>query len=144
MTLPSLDSSLVPSTGLEEIVVIRSLSKLDRSSRHGSTGGGAVGVVTMSPDPQRPSLAGTIAMVTQLADQAERVAAGLLALREPEAAALVARLGGEASRASAALRELLEPRACLTDWYQVHRDMWVRYGDPGDLAAMIDHVTDAD
>jgi len=66
----------------------------------------------MDSGPLRPPFAGAIAMVAQLA-----------------------------GRAAAALRALLECRQRRTDWYQVHREMWIRYGDPGDLAAMTNHVT---
>jgi hypothetical protein len=97
---------------------------------------------TMDPDPRRLSFLQTIALVTQLADSADRVAAGLRALREPEAAGMVARLAEDADRAAAALRDLLDPALARTNWYQVHRESWVRYGDPGDLAAMTDHVTE--
>lgn len=96
----------------------------------------------MDPDPQRLSFLQAIALVTQLADRADQVAAGLRALREPEAAGMVARLAEDADRAAAALRDLLGSAPTGTNWYQVHRDMWVRYGDLGDLAAMTDHVTD--
>jgi hypothetical protein len=97
-------------------------------------------VVTMDPDQGQLSFAQAVAIVAQVADRASQVAAGLRALREPEAAALVTKLAEDASRASAALRRLLETSPKDTDWYQVHRDMWVRYGDPGDLAAMTDQV----
>jgi hypothetical protein len=96
----------------------------------------------MDPDPRRLSFLQTIALVTQLADSADRVAAGLRALREPEAAGMVARLAEDADRAAAALRDLLEPAPGHANWYRLHRDRWVRDGDPGDLAAMTDHVTD--
>jgi hypothetical protein len=97
----------------------------------------------MDSAPRRPSFAEAIAMVTHLGDKADEVAAALRALREPEAADEVARLADEADRAASALRALLECTPRRTDWYQVHRDMWIRYGDPGDLAAMTDHVTRA-
>ncbi len=93
-----------------------------------------------NPDPDRPSFEQAIAMVTRLADTADEVAAGLRALREPEAARLVERLADEADQAAAALRALLEPVPRATNWYQVHREMWVRYGDPGDLNAMTEHI----
>lgn len=96
----------------------------------------------MDPGQGQLSFAEAVALVAQVADRAGQVAAGLNALREPEAAALVARLGEDAGRAKAALTALLEPTPRNTDWYQVHRDMWVRYGDPGDLAAMTDQVSD--
>ncbi len=94
----------------------------------------------VNPDPERPSFAQAIGMVARLADTADEVAAGLRALREPEAARLVERLADEADHAAAALRALLEPVPRATNWYQVHRDMWVRYGDPGDLSAMTEHI----
>ncbi len=81
-------------------------------------------------------------MVAQLADRADQVACALRGLREPEAAHVVARLADDARLATAALRDLLELTPRRTDWYEVHRDMWVRYGDPTDLAAMIEHVTE--
>jgi hypothetical protein len=118
-------------------------SKLDVTLRAGMTTAERREVVTMSPDSRRLSFAQTIALVNELADKSERVAAGLRALHEPEAAALVARLADDAARAAAALRKLLEPTPQPADWYQVHRALWVRYGDPGDLAAMTDHVTEA-
>ena len=95
----------------------------------------------MDSGPQQPSFAQAIAMVSQLANKADQVAAALRALREPEAADQVARLAGEADRVAAALRALLECTPRRTDWYEVHRDMWIRFGDPGDLTAMTDHVT---
>jgi hypothetical protein len=98
--------------------------------------------VPMDVDSRRLALLQAIALVTRLADRADQVAAGLRALREPQAASLVARLAGDADQAAGALRDLLEPAPHRTDWYQVHRDMWVRYGDLGDLVAMTDHVTD--
>jgi hypothetical protein len=58
-----------------------------------------------------------------------------------EAAAVVAELGEDADRAAAAIRALLLCVPRSTDWYQVHRHMWIRYGDPVDLAAMTDQVT---
>jgi hypothetical protein len=58
-----------------------------------------------------------------------------------EAAAVVAELGEDADRAGAAIRALLLCVPRSTDWYQVHRHMWIRYGDPGDLAAMTNQVT---
>jgi hypothetical protein len=96
----------------------------------------------MDPDQGQLSFAQAVAIVAQVAARASQVATGLRALREPEAAALVTKLADDASRASAALRRLLETSPKDTDWYQVHRDMWVRYGDPGDLAAMTDQVND--
>ncbi len=98
---------------------------------------------TTDPDPRRLSFLQTIALVTELADRADRVADSLRALREPEAAAMVTGLAADADRAAAALRDLLAPAPGHTNWYQVHREQWVRYGDPGDLAAMTNHVTDA-
>jgi hypothetical protein len=53
---------------------------------------------------------------------------------------MVARLAQDADQAAAALRALLEPVPKDTDWYEVHRDMWIRYGDPGDLTAMTENV----
>lgn len=96
----------------------------------------------MDPDPGRLSFLQKIALVTQLADRADRVATDLRALREPEAASMVAGLAQDADRAAAALRDLLVPARGNTNWYQVHREQWVRYGDPGDLAAMMNQVTD--
>ena len=98
-------------------------------------------MVNVDPQPGRLSLIEAIALVTDVASRADRVAAGLRALREPEAAHMVDRLAVDADRAAAALRALLAPRPRCTDWYQVHRDMWVRYGDPRDLAAMTEHVS---
>lgn len=94
------------------------------------------------PKPGRLSLVEAIALVTDVAGRAERIAAGLRALREPEAAHMVDRLAEDADRAAAALRALLAPMPRSTDWYKVHRDMWIRYGDPGDLAAMTEQVTE--
>jgi hypothetical protein len=96
----------------------------------------------MDADPGRLSFGQAVAMVTQVAERAAHVAAGLHALREPEAAALVARLAQDASRAALALRQLVETTPRSTDWYEVHRDMWIRYGDPGDLTAMTNQITD--
>ncbi|MGN6677167.1 MAG: hypothetical protein ACTHKL_05220 [Streptosporangiaceae bacterium] len=94
-------------------------------------------------DPGTPSLsfAEALAAVTQLADRADQVATALRKLREPEAAAVVAELGKDADRAAAAIRALLVCVPRSTDWYEVHRQMWIRYGDPGDLAAMADEIT---
>ena|SRR5215469_8883838 len=97
----------------------------------------------MNSELESPAFAQVIAMVADLKGRAEQIAAALRALREPEAADLVARLVGDAGRAEAGLRALLECTPRQTDWYQVHRDMWIRYGDLGDLAAMGDHVTPA-
>lgn len=97
----------------------------------------------MEIQPGRLSLVEALALVTDVANRADRVAAGLRALREPQAAHMVDRLGEDADRAAAALRALLAPRPQATDWYQVHRAMWIRYGDPRDLAAMIEHVAQA-
>jgi hypothetical protein len=97
-------------------------------------------VVSVDLPPQQLSLIEAIALVSDVASRADRVAAGLRDLREPEAAHMVDRLAEDADRAAAALRALLAPRPRCTDWYQVHRDMWIRYGDPGDLAAMTEHV----
>ena len=94
----------------------------------------------MDPQPGRLSLIEAIALVTEVASRADRVAAGLRDLREPEAAHMVDRLAEDADRAAAALRALLAPKPQCTDWYQVHRDMWIRYGDLGDLTAMTEHV----
>ena len=93
-------------------------------------------------DPGTPSLsfAEALAAVTQLADRADQVATALRKLREPEAAAVVAELGKDADRAAAAIRALLVCVPRSTDWYEVHRQMWIRYGDPGDLAAMADEI----
>ncbi len=98
--------------------------------------------------PDLPGLAGlrslpfthALAAVTRLADRADEVAAGLRRLREPEAADLVAEFGADADRAAAAIRALLVCPPRSTDWYEVHRQMWIRYGDPGDLAAMTDQI----
>jgi len=97
---------------------------------------------TMDADAQRLTFLQAIAMVTQLATRADQVAAGLSALREPEAAELVAGLAHDADQAAKALRALLAPTPRQTNWYQVHRDMWVRYGDPGDLAAMMESIVE--
>src|SRR5262245_26139766 len=97
----------------------------------------------MNSELHSPSFAQVIAIVAELKDKADQTAAALRALREPEAADLVARLVSNAGRAEAGLRALLECTPRETDWYQVHRDMWIRYGDLGDLAAMADHVTPA-
>lgn len=94
----------------------------------------------MDPCPQNLSLVHAIALVTQVANRADLVAKGLRDLREPEAANLVKQLAADADDAVAALRALLEPVTRSTDWYEVHKDMWIRYGDPGDLAAMTEHV----
>lgn len=99
--------------------------------------------MTMDADQERLSFGQAVAVVTQVAERAGQVAAGLHALREPEAAALVTRLAEDASRAAAALRQLVENRPRDTDWYKVHRDMWIRYGDLGDLTAMTDQVNEA-
>ena len=97
----------------------------------------------MDPDPGRLSFAQAVAIVAQVAERAGQVAAGLQALREPEAAALVARLAQDASLAATALRQLVETTPRNTDWYKVHRDMWIRYGDLGDLTAMTNQITEA-
>jgi hypothetical protein len=97
----------------------------------------------MDADPERLSFGQAVATVTQVAERAGQVAAGLYALREPEAAALVTRLAEDARRAAAALRQLLENTPGNTDWYKVHRDMWIRYGDLGDLTAMTDQINEA-
>ena len=94
----------------------------------------------MDADAQRLTFLQAIALVTQVASNADQVAAGLRALREPEAADLVAGLAKDADRAAGALRALLAPTPRHTNWYQVHRDMWVRYGDPGDLTAMTENI----
>ena len=77
-----------------------------------------------------------------MAKRAEKVAAGLRELREPEAAAMVACLARDARRAAVALSALLEPVPKGTDWYEVHRNMWIRYGDPGDLIAMTENIAE--
>jgi len=97
----------------------------------------------MEPDPERLSFAQAVALVTQVAERAANVATGLRALREPEAANLCVRLAEDANLAAVALRRLVATTPRRTDWYQVHRDMWVRYGDLGDLAAMTDQVSEA-
>ncbi len=98
----------------------------------------------MDAHPQRLSFEQAVALVAEVAKRAGKVAAGLRALREPEAAAMVARLAQDADRAGAALRALLEPVRKDTDWYEVHRDMWIKYGDPGDLTAMKENVIERD
>ena|SRR5215813_12153307 len=94
-------------------------------------------------DPGVPSLsfAEVVASVARLADRADEVAVALRKLREPEAAAVVAELGRDADRAAAAIRALLVCVPRSTDWYEVHRQMWIRYGDPADLAAMAEEIT---
>jgi hypothetical protein len=99
-------------------------------------------MATVRPAPERLSFDETIDLVERLAETAGKIAKGLRDLREPEAAHLVARLSDDAERAAAALRALLEPVPKATNWYQVHRDMWVRYGDLRDLTAMIEHITE--
>jgi hypothetical protein len=98
-------------------------------------------LVTMN-DPGVRSLSFTeaLASVTRLGERADQVAAALRKLREPEAAAFVAELAVDADRAAAAIRALLVCAPQSTDWYEVHRQMWIRYGDPGDLAAMTEQV----
>ena len=93
------------------------------------------------PGVRSLSFAEALASVTRLAERADQVATALRKLREPEAAAVVAGLGTDADRAAAAIRALLVCVPRSTDWYDVHRQMWIRYGDPGDLAAMTDQVT---
>jgi hypothetical protein len=93
------------------------------------------------PGVRSLSFTGALASVTRLAERADQVAAALRKLREPEAAAVVAELGRDADRAAAAIRALVVCVPRSTDWYEVHRDMWIRYGDPGDLAAMTDQVS---
>ena len=88
------------------------------------------------PGVRSLSFAEALALVTRLADRADQVAAALRKLREPEAAAVVAELGQDADRAAAAIRALLVCVPRSTNWYEVHRQMWIRYGDPADLAAM--------
>jgi hypothetical protein len=97
----------------------------------------------MDANPERLSFTQAVALVARVAEQAAAVANGLQALREPEAASLVMRLARDADRACAALRRLSETTPRNTDWYEVHRDMWVRYGDLGDLAAMTDQIKEA-
>jgi hypothetical protein len=99
-------------------------------------------VVSVDSQAPRLSLVQAIALVTSVANRADLVARGLRALREPQAAHMVDQLAEDADRAASALRALLAPRPQNTNWYQVHRDMWIRYGDPGDLAAMTEHVTE--
>jgi len=96
----------------------------------------------MDADPGRLSFGQAVAIVTHVAERAGQVAAGLHARREPEAEGLVAGLAQEAGRAALALRQLAETTPRDTDWYEVHRDMWIRYGDPGDLTAMTNQVTE--
>jgi hypothetical protein len=86
------------------------------------------------------SFTAALASVTRLAERADQVAADLRKLREPEAAAFVAELAVDAERAAAAIRTLLVCAPRSTDWYEVHRQMWIRYGDPGDLTAMTEQV----
>ncbi|HXS61955.1 MAG TPA: hypothetical protein VN767_03725 [Streptosporangiaceae bacterium] len=97
----------------------------------------------MNSYPGRLSFEQAVALVAQVAERAAMTATGLRALREPEAANLCGQLAEDADRAAAALRRLAETTPRSTDWYQVHRDMWVRYGDLGDLAAMTDQVNEA-
>jgi len=96
----------------------------------------------MDAGAQRLTFLQAIALVSQVANRADQVAAGLRALREPEAADLVAGLAKDADQAAQALRARLAPTPRDTNWYQVHRDMWVRYGDPGDLAAMTENIVE--
>ncbi len=93
------------------------------------------------PGVRSLSFAEALASVTRLEERADQAAAAPRKLREPEAAAVVAGLGEDADRAAAAIRALLVCVPRSTDWYEVHRQMWIRYGDPGDLAAMTDQVT---
>jgi hypothetical protein len=96
-------------------------------------------------NPRQWSHVHAIAMVTDVAERAEKVADALRALREPEAAAAVAELAHDAARAARMLAGLLDPEPPgpeETENYRFHRDLWVRYGDPGDLEAMTEHVTD--
>lgn len=99
--------------------------------------------MTMDADPGRLSFGQAAAIVAHVAERAGQVAAGLHALREPEAAALVTGLAQDAGRAALALRRLVETTPRDTDWYKVHRDMWIRYGDLGDLTAMTNQITEA-
>jgi hypothetical protein len=85
------------------------------------------------PGVRSLSFVAALASVTRLADQADQMAAALRKLREPEAAAVVAELGRDADRAAAAIRALVVCVPRSTDWYEVHRHMWIRYGDPGDV-----------
>ena len=87
------------------------------------------------------SYAHAIVVVEELADEARRLAEALRALREPEAARAVARLADNAARAATLLAGRFDPEPGDTERYSFHRDLWVRYGDPGDLEAMTDHVT---
>ena len=93
-------------------------------------------------DPGVRSLpfAAALASVTRLAERADQVADALHKLREPEAAAVVAELGKDADQAAAAMRGLLVCVPRSTDWYEVHRQMWIRYGDLADLTAMKEEV----
>jgi hypothetical protein len=97
----------------------------------------------MDANPERLSFTDVVALVARVAERAAEVANGLRALHEPEAASLVTRLARDADQACAALRRLAETTPRNTDWYQVHRDMWVRYGDLSDLAAMTDQIKQA-
>lgn len=92
------------------------------------------------PGVRSLSFAEALASVTRLADRADQVAVALRKLREPEAAALVAEFGRDADEAAGAIRALLVCVPRSTNWYEVHRQMWIRYGDPADLAAMMDEV----
>jgi hypothetical protein len=87
------------------------------------------------------SFAEALASVTRLADRADQVATALRKLHQPEAAAVVAELGRDADQAVAAIRALLVCVPRSTDWHEVHRQTWIRYRDPGDLAAMADEIT---
>ncbi|HUC59422.1 MAG TPA: hypothetical protein VMA95_18610 [Streptosporangiaceae bacterium] len=96
-------------------------------------------MASTDPDARRLSYAQSI--VEDVADRALKVAEALSALREPEAARAVAQLAKDAARAAAMLGGVLAPEPGDTDKYRFHRELWVRYGDPGDLAAMTEHVT---
>src|SRR5580692_8042749 len=102
-------------------------------------------MASADPDPQQWSYVQAIAMVTDVAERAEKVADALRALREPEAAAAVAELAQDAARAARMLAGLLDPEPPgpeETENYRFHRELWVRYGDPGDLEAMTEHIID--
>ncbi len=100
-------------------------------------------MASADPDPQQWSYVQAIAMITDVAERAKQVADALRALREPEAARAVADLAQDAAQAARMLAGLLDPEPPSreeTDKYRFHRELWVRYGDPGDLEAMTEHV----